>query len=637
MMSDEPAAAAHALARELERLGAPRARVRPESVRPMLAETREKPFTEKGWLFELKYDGFRVLAARDGDEACLFYRRGNDSTAVFPEVARALAALPFPSLVLDGEVVCLDDEGRPSFQRLQKRALLQRASDVARAAVDLPATLCVFDFLAFEDFDLRPLPLVDRKRLLRRVLPGAGPLRIVDHVEEQGEAFYAEVSRLRLEGIVAKRAAAPYRGGRFADWLKLRVDRTADFVVVGFTEPGGERSGFGALHLADYVADELVYAGRAGSGFDEHELTGTRARLEATRVSPAPCGGPLPRGREHVWVRPELVCEVRYKEWTEDHLLRQPVFVRFRPDKAPAECRREERRAREAPPSPASVSASPRGHTRDDVVEFYREMAPWLLAYLRDRPIVLDPGPRGGAGASAGATDGPSSSVRVRRERVFSEHARHDVDCFVAADVESLLSIVAASATTLPVWASRISDGAHPDWCRLDLDPGGVRFALVARVARELRALADEMAVPCFVKTSGSAGLEVLLALGGLCTFEQTTSLAELVARVAAARLPEIATTARDAPGRGRVRIDFLQNGQGRALAAPYSVGPGRGGIVSTPLAWDEVDDGLDAGGFTIRTVPQRMRTRGDDPLAGVLTARPDLERALARLAELMG
>jgi bifunctional non-homologous end joining protein LigD len=145
------------------------------------------------------------------------------------------------------------------------------------------------------------------------------------------------------------------------------------------------------------------------------------------------------------------------------------------------------------------------------------------------------------------------------------------------------------------------------------------------------------MAVPSFVKTSGSAGLEVLLALGGLCTFEQTTSLAELVARVVAARLPEIATTARDAPGRGRVRIDFLQNGQGRTLAAPYSVGPGRGGAVSTPLAWDEVDDDLDAGGFTIRTVLHRMRTLGDDPLAGVLTARPDLERALARLAELMG
>jgi bifunctional non-homologous end joining protein LigD len=629
MMSDEPADTARALARELERMGAPRAPVRAESVRPMLAETREKPFTEKGWIFELKYDGFRVLAARDGDEACLFYRRGNDSTAVFPEVARALAALPFPSLVLDGEVVCLDDDGRPSFQRLQKRALLQRAQDVARAAVDLPATLCVFDFLAFEDFDLRPLPLVERKRLLRRVLPGTGPLRIVDHIEEQGEAFYAEVSRLRLEGIVAKRAAAPYRAGRFADWLKLRVDRAADFVVVGFTEPGGERSGFGALHLADYVGDELVYAGRAGSGFDERELTGTRARLEAMRVSLAPCAGPLPRGREHVWVRPELVSEVRYKEWTEDHLLRQPVFVRFRPDKAPAECRREERRAREAsisvvvPPARGDARAA-EGPTTRDLVEYYREVAPWLLPYLRDRPLIVVPPPDAARIAAS----------RVRAGRVWSDEAGREVDCFVAGDVESLLSVVDGGPASLRLWASRFADLGRPDWCLLDLEPNGAPFARTAEVARELRALADEMGLPSFVKTSGAAGLHVLLPTGGLCTFEQTMGLGELVARVAAARLPAIATAPRGPGGVARVLIDFRPNRQGRALVAPFSAAPGPAALVSTPLGWEEVDESLDVGRFTIRTMPERMRSRSRDPLAAALTAKPDLERALARLRE---
>jgi bifunctional non-homologous end joining protein LigD len=266
-------------------------------------------------------------------------------------VARAIGGLPFPRLVLDGEVVCLDGAGRPSFQRLQKRALLQRATDVARAVLDLPATFYAFDFVAFEDFDLRPLPLVERKRLLKSVLPPPGPLRFVDHVLEQGEALYDEVSRLRLEGIVARRARAPYRAGRSPDWLKIRVDRTDDFVVVGFTEPGGDRQGFGALHLAEYEEGRLVYAGRAGTGFDDRLLKATRARLEALRRSDPPCAGPLPRGREHAWVEPEIVCEVRYKEWTEEQLLRQPVFLRFRDDKPPEDCRREARRERDTPPA----------------------------------------------------------------------------------------------------------------------------------------------------------------------------------------------------------------------------------------------------------------------------------------------
>jgi bifunctional non-homologous end joining protein LigD len=659
MAPKDGGARAEELGKELERLGAPHARVGAGSVRLMFAETREHPFTDSDWIFELKYDGYRVLAAREDGEARLLYRKGNDSTAVFPEVARAVSGLPFPRLVLDGEVVCLDDDARPSFQRLQKRALLQRAPDIARAALELPATLHVFDLVAFGDFDLRPLPLVERKRLLRRVLPQAGPLRYVDHVLEQGEAFYAEVSRLRLEGMMAKRARAPYRGGRFADWLKIRVDRTDDFVVVGFTEPGGERSGFGALHVADYVGDGLVYAGRAGSGFDERLLKATRARLEALRRQGPPCTGPAPKGREHVWVEPEIVCEVRYKEWTEEHLLRQPVFLRFRDDKPPEECRREERQEREAPQTPpppvppAERAAAERkvpftnldksfwpeeGYSKGDLVEFYRQVAPWLLPYLRDRLLVLTRYPDGVAGKSFFQKDAPGFAHGwVRTERIWSEHAQREIDCFIADDVESLLYVINLGTIPLHVWASRVTDLPHPDWCILDLDPKGAPFDHVVQVALELRALADEMGVPSFVKTSGSTGLHVLLPVAGQCTFEQTRSLGELLARVAAGRRPEIATTVRN-PGRrgGRLYVDFLQNGHGKLLAAPFSARPVPGALVSTPLDWNEVGKELDIRDFTIRTVPERMRVRMDDPLAAVLTAKPDLERALALLMEQM-
>jgi bifunctional non-homologous end joining protein LigD len=304
----------------------------------MLAETAEKPFTDPAWLFELKYDGFRVLAGREGGRPQLVYRRGSDATGLYPEVARAVAALPFGDIVLDGEVVVLDGEGRPSFQRLQRRAQQRRTTDIQRGALEMPATYFAFDLLAFEGFDLRPLPLVERKRLLQSLLPRAGPVRYLDHVEGQGEAFYAEVSRLDLEGLIAKRADAPYRPGRSPHWLKLRTERRDDFVVVGFTEPQGGRTGFGALHLAAFAGETLVYCGRAGSGFGEEQLVALRETLEADRRDTPACAGPLPTDRGHVWVEPHLVAEVRYLTWTEEGLLRQPVFLRLRDDKPPREC-----------------------------------------------------------------------------------------------------------------------------------------------------------------------------------------------------------------------------------------------------------------------------------------------------------
>jgi bifunctional non-homologous end joining protein LigD len=337
-MSQERPPVADAVVAELEALGAPRQRVPVGAVKLMLAETAEKPFSDKAWVFELKYDGYRVLAAREGTLPRLVYRKGSDATAIYPELARALEALPSAQLVIDGEVVVLDEAGRPSFQRLQRRAQQRRAPDIQRSARELPATLCAFDLLAFEGFDLRPLRLVDRKRLLQMLLPREGPLRYVDHVPELGEAFYEEVGRVDLEGLIAKRADSPYRPGRSAHWLKLRTKRSADFVVVGFTEPSGGRTGFGALHVGAFANGTLVYCGRAGSGFDEALLVSLRALLDGLRRPTASCTGPLPSGGEHVWVEPQLVVEVRYLTWTAEGVLRQPVFLRLRDDKPLEEC-----------------------------------------------------------------------------------------------------------------------------------------------------------------------------------------------------------------------------------------------------------------------------------------------------------
>ncbi len=269
-----------ALGAELAKRKVRKAELHAADIKLMLCEPRDHAFTKEGWVFELKLDGWRLLAERRGTAVSLTSRNGHDLSASFPEVMRALRALPVTNAVIDGEVVTLDDQGHPNFQRLQQRARLKRPLDIRRAAVESPATLYAFDLPAVEGYDLRALPLSERKALLQQVVPPTGPLRYLDHIATEGEAVFAQVERLGLEGIIAKKADSAYKGGRTPAWLKIRAARSDDFVVVGFTAPKGSRTGFGALHLAQYVGDRLVYSGRAGSGFDDKQLGDVRAELE---------------------------------------------------------------------------------------------------------------------------------------------------------------------------------------------------------------------------------------------------------------------------------------------------------------------------------------------------------------------
>src|SRR5205809_1425349 len=329
---------AEPIKQELEKLGAPKRALRVEDTDLMLAETREQPFTKEGWLFEVKLDGYRMRAAREDGEPILYSRKGLDFTESFPEIARAVKALPFEGVILDGELVVLNESGRPSFNNLQARAKLG-AREARRAAIESPATLYVFDLLAFEGYDLRKLPLIKRKEILQKVLPRTGPLRYSEHFEQNGEALYEQVVKLGLEGIMAKKADSPYRSGRSSDWLKIRADRIDDFVVVGFTKPKGARGGFGSLHVGAYQGGTLIYCGRAGSGFTGDQLDEVSAQLQSLVRKTPPCEPPphgaLPKGPDHTWVEPRLVCDVRYKEMTKDGLLRQSGFLRFRDDKKP--------------------------------------------------------------------------------------------------------------------------------------------------------------------------------------------------------------------------------------------------------------------------------------------------------------
>ncbi len=331
-----------------------RARVDPKKVEAMHCETRDDAFTHDDWVFELKLDGYRLIASKSKGEALLLTRNGNDYTSVFPEVARAIKALPYDECIIDGEVVVCDAKGLPSFSRLQQRGRLSSGIEIRRAAVELPATFYAFDLIAFEDFDLRPVPLLRRKALLKDVVPALGAVRYLDHIEREGEAFLKQVTTMGLEGIVAKKSDCPYRKGRSPHWLKIKAERTGDFVIVGFTKPKGSRSHLGALQLADWVNGTLVYAGRVGTGFNDGLLKELHELLDPIVRSDPLCAGPvhgdgseplkseqIPETTTTVWVDPVHVVEVRYREFTPDGLLRHAAFMRLRNDKRSHECERQ--------------------------------------------------------------------------------------------------------------------------------------------------------------------------------------------------------------------------------------------------------------------------------------------------------
>jgi bifunctional non-homologous end joining protein LigD len=664
----------------------------------MLAESADEAFSRPGWVFELKLDGYRLLASKRKSEVQLLTRNGNDYTAVFPEVARAVRALPFDDAVIDGEVVALGAAGRPEFALLQKRGRISNDVDIRRASVEFPVTYFAFDLLSFGDFDLRTLPLTRRKAVLERALPRVGAVRYLEHIPEQGEAMLAQVGALGLEGVIAKKADAPYKPGRSPHWLKLKAQRSGDFVIVGFTEAQGHRNGFGALQLADLVRGELTYAGRAGTGFTERQLNEYRAMLDPlVRASP-PCSPPLaahvdgatraaaiPEVSTTTWVEPRFTCEVRYTEWTPDGLLRHPAFMRLRDDKRPEDCERQgigpaaghsddpgalpdgegqqrDDRSREGGPNRAAAESvsgpsddpPPRQvdkqvafsnlkkvfwpeekYTKGDLIEYYRAISPWLLPYLRNRPVVLTRFPDGIDGKSFYQKDAPEfAPAWMRTVPIWSNDTSRFIKYFVCDDVESLLYIANMGSIPLHIWQSRIETLEQPDWCVIDLDPKEAPFSDVIAAAQVLHEICESAALPNYVKTTGKTGLHILIPLGRQCTYEQSRTLGELLARLVLRRLPDTTTITRHVTRRGdKVYLDYLQNRHGQLIVSPFSVRPLPGATVSMPLRWSDVEPGLDPRVFTIRSAVRRMETLEEDPVSPVLEEKPNLADALTRLA----
>lgn len=636
----------------LDSLNAPFLESGAPPVEPMLAETADAPFSRAGWIFEIKYDGYRLIAQKTDELVELRYRSGRDATDAFPEIVASMASLPITSAVIDGEVVVLDDEGKPSFSLLQKRGLLTNRFEVASAAVELPATFFAFDLITCNGRDLRSVPLTDRKSALALLTPSVGPVRFSDHVEEKGVEMYEGVQALGLEGLMAKRADSAYVPRRSDDWLKMRVEHTDTFGIIGFTSPEGARTGFGALHLAARHHGALAYAGRVGTGFDEATLAKLHADLDSLPVLSRHVDG-LPQDASSTWVQPEMFASVQYREITPTGSLRHPVFVGLEPDAVLDDVAEitvnTESETPQSEPTAGSKESSVRtsnldkvfwpydGYTKGDLIRYYDAIADHLMPYLIDRPLVTVRYPDGIEGKSFYQKNAPDFVPdTIRTEWIASSDDERGNRYFVAEDSDSLRYIINLGAIPLHIWASRVATIEQPDWCILDLDPKTAPFSSVVTVARRIKDLLDEIGLPSYPKTSGQSGLHILIPMGARYDFSQQKLLGEIVARIVEADLPEIATTTRTPSARGdRVYIDFIQNGRSKLIAAPYAARPVPGATVSAPLRWSEVNSKLDPTRFTIKSLPSRIARMKGDPLLPVLSEAPDISESLRALADI--
>jgi bifunctional non-homologous end joining protein LigD len=606
---------------------------------PMLATLSEELPSGPGWLFEVKWDGYRAIATVEASEATLASRRGNDLTERFLDVARAIPrAVKTPSCVLDGEVCALDEQGRSSFSLMQqgKGTLIFE----------------VFDLLEVDGDPLLDLPFTERRARLERLLDRRSERVRLSEAFDDGPGLLAAAREQRLEGVLAKRADSRYQPGkRTRDWLKVKPGGRQEFLIAGYTKGKGRRErSFGSLILAVRRGDELVYVGNCGTGFNEREIERLLRKMRPLerKTSPFRVEPKMPRVRRSdiVWVTPKLVAEVSFAEWTHDGHLRAPSYEGLREDKAPDEVRREQPVAREVRKGRRLLRLSnldkvfwpDEGITKGDLLAYYREIAPVLIPHLADRPFTLKRYPEGVAGEFFFQKDAPSHmpdwipTVPVQATTRERPRRTRTIRAPLVNDELALLWVVNMGCIDMNTWYSRIDKPDRPDFVLFDLDPSpDVGFRETVQVALLVKQVLDLLGLDAVPKTSGSDGIHVLVPIERRYTYADTREFAEIVAGALARSHRGLVTTEWKKAKRRGVLIDANQNGEGKTIASAYSVRPRTGAPVSAPLRWDEVTEELDPTDFTMEVVLRRVERRGDlfDP---VLHGKQRIDRALDAL-----
>jgi bifunctional non-homologous end joining protein LigD len=605
---------------------------------PMLATSADELPKGRGWLYEVKWDGYRAITRVAGGDATLVSRRRNDLTGRFPGVARAIeAAARTPDCVLDGEVCALDERGRSSFSAMQQ------------GKPDTPIVYYVYDVLEVDGEPLLDLPLVERRERLESLLDLRSKTVRVSETFEDGQALYEAAKNEGLEGVVGKREDSRYfPGKRTRDWLKVKTRNRQEFVIAGFTKGQGRRSrSFGSLVLGVYRGGELAYVGNVGTGFSEAEIDRLLSLLRPLERKEAPFSvvPKMPRVRrgDVVWVEPKLVCEVEFAEWTHDGHLRAPAYLGLREDKEPEDVRRELPATDEVRKGNRVLKLSnldkvfwPEERiTKGDLIEYYRAVAPALVPHLRDRPFTMKRYPDGWKGGHFFQKDAPKHmpdwipTVPVQATTREKPRRTRTIRAPLVNDELALLWMVNMGCIDMNTWYSRVDKPDRPDWVLFDLDPSpDVGFPETVHVALLVKEVLDALGLVSLVKTSGSDGIHVLVPIERRSTYADTREFAEIVAGTLARTHRGLVTTEWSKAKRRGVLIDANQNGEGKTIASVYSVRPREGAPVSTPLRWEEMTEDLDPRQFTMDVVRGRIDSDGD-LFEGVLTTRQSLGAAL--------
>jgi bifunctional non-homologous end joining protein LigD len=616
----------------------------PDFVPPMTATLAEGAFSDPEWLFEVKWDGYRVQAVvRDG-RVRLWTRNRGDAARYFPDLAGPPDWVEAREAIVDGEVVALDEAGRPSFSLLQARAGFGRRRDA-----NVPVVYQAFDLLHLDGRALLDVPLEERKRLLRERLRDHPLVRYAGHVEGDGEALFETAKAQGLEGIMAKRRSSRYEPGRRSHaWLKVKVRREQEFVVGGW-EPGSvARRDLGALLLGVHdPAGDLRFAGEVGSGMDartRHDLLGRLRELERDDPSFAD----PPRLKAVHWVEPRLVVRVEFAEWTREALIRQAAYKGLEPDRDPAEVRREE----PTPQAPARMAKAEElqaldtldalgangswqvgdhvvgltnldkvlfaegGFTKRDLVRYYVTVAPVLLPHLRDRGLTLDRYPNGTTGPHFWQKQIPAHAPAWVARWHHESRNPEESHTFIVADRAATLAWLAnQAAIDLHPWTSRTDAPHHPTYALIDIDPGPrTTWEEVLVLARLYRAALGHLGVRGYPKVTGKRGVQVWIPVEPRYAFAETSAWVEGLSRAVGATVPELVSWEWSvADRRGLARLDYTQNASNKTLVAPYAVRPAGHAPVSAPIAWEELDDpALRPDRWTIATMPARIAERGD-------------------------
>ncbi|HSP88220.1 MAG TPA: DNA ligase D [Ignavibacteriaceae bacterium] len=619
----------------------------PNNIKPMLAELNNEVFSNDDWIFEIKWDGYRAVAEIEEGEVNLHSRNNISFNQKYFPIVETLKTFDV-NVIFDGEVVIVDDFGKSSFQLLQNFQKSGKGKLV----------YYIFDILHLDGVNLTNLPLTKRKEILKIVLPAdLKNIRFSDHIFGDGENFYKVAEERGLEGILAKRADSKYEiGRRSKNWLKIKTRKRQEAVICGFTQPKGSRDKFGSLILGVFDEGELIYIGQAGTGFTDSTLKEVYAKLKPLITDKSPFKQKIVTNTPPTFVKPKYICNVEFAEWTEEGLMRAPVFLGIREDKNLDDVIKEESPDKNEDEEIISnkgmkdkeiiingknlkltnlnkIYFPDEGYTKGKLIEYYKNVSKYMLPYLKGRPESLNRHPNGINGESfyqKDVKDQPPDWVHI--EKIYSEHNEKHINYLVCNNEATLIYLANLGCIEINPWFSRVENLDNPDYLVIDLDPEDISFDKVVEAALAVKEVLDAAGAKSFCKTSGATGLHIYVPLAAKYNYDVAKDFAHLVAQFAHHKVRGFTSLERSPSKRQKkVYLDYLQNRTGQTLAAPYSVRPKPGAPVATPLKWDEVKIGLDPKNYTIKNTLERLAKMGDI-FKDVLGKGIDIEKCISKL-----